>query len=316
MDFSRTLCYQFPLIRGEDVRAVQQALTALQVTPPCGTADGVYGDMSAKSVEGFQRQHNLKTSAAGSAPLEVNGEVDETTWAALFNEALAAQAPAARIQAAGSALYKPASSSDPGPCLKPAQVQAVRDWMSEHFGNDINAVVPGAGFDADLVYAIACQETAIYWLSWVKDNMPPDQVLARCVFDSSGDAPPGSRQAFPVNTAAFRAKYGDALTEQLIAEANATRALRHYGPAQWVYKGYGIFQYDLQNILNDAPFFSQMQWHQFRPCLDRLVEEMHQKLTQANNDLRGAVRRYNGAGPAAELYAAHVMQMKEWCRAA
>lgn len=106
---------------------------------------------------------------------------------------------------------------------------------------------------------------------------------------------------------------GDELTEMLIAEANATRALSNRSAARWVYKGYGIFQYDLQNILDDREFFEQRQWYRFGPCMDRFMQQMAAKLAAAGGDLGDAVRRYNGSGPSADRYAAAVMKMREWC---
>jgi peptidoglycan hydrolase-like protein with peptidoglycan-binding domain len=318
MEYTRVLSYQFPLTRGEDVRAVQQALMALHIQPPCGDADGVYGYMSASAVKSFQGQFNA-VGRAGESPLTVDGKVGQQTWAALFNRAVAVNATAARIQSAAQSLAVsgPASGSSikPAPCLTSEQVRTVRNWMSSHYLADITAATAGSPFDANLVYAIACQETAAAWLPWIS-TMTPDQVLARCVFDASGDASGSSREAFPANTAAFRSKYGDALTQQLIDAANQTRGLRKLPPAQWVYKGYGIFQYDLQNIVNDPDFFNNQQWSDFRSCLDRLMRELNEKLAAAGGDVQDAIRRYNGAGPAAELYAVNVIQMRDWSAAA
>jgi peptidoglycan hydrolase-like protein with peptidoglycan-binding domain len=314
MEYTRVLSYQFPLIRGEDVRAVQQALMALHVQPPCGTADGVFGFMTAATVKSFQAQYNA-VGREGEASLSVDGKVGALTWSALFNRAVAVNASAARIQAAAQtlAVSGPISGSSikPAPCLNANQVRQVRDWMASHFLADITTATKGSPVDANLVYAIACQETALYWLPWIS-TMPPDQVLAHCVFDASGDAPGTQRDAFPSNAAAFRGKYGDQLTQQLIAAANEMRALRKLPPAQWLYKGYGIFQYDLQNIADDPDFFKNQQWSDFRSCLDRLMREMNEKLTAAGGNLQDAVRRYNGAGPAAETYAVNVMQMRDW----
>jgi hypothetical protein len=36
------------------------------------------------------------------------------------------------------------------------------------------------------------------------------------------------------------------IREYVDLEANDTRKLRGFGPQHWVYKGYGLFQYDLQ----------------------------------------------------------------------
>ena len=79
---------------------------------------------------------------------------------------------------------------------------------------------------------------------------------ARCVLDANGDYPGTKRSAFPTNTAAFRKQYGAEL-DMLISEANATRKLRGFGPQQWVYEGYGFFQYDLQSVKTDGAFFRE-----------------------------------------------------------
>jgi hypothetical protein len=314
MQYTRELSYQFPFIRGEDVRTVQQALIALHVQPPCGSADGVFGAMTKACVESFQSHYNV--GGREGDPLPLDGKVDQATWLALISRAVAVHASAARVQTAAGVLTVTPPSVDvagvrAAPGMTREQVIRVRNWLMTHFADDIAKGISGTPFDADLVCAIACQETAPVWLPWI-DTMTPDQILEYCVFDASGDAPSTSRAAFPVNTAAFRAKYGDVLTQQLINAANTTRNLRKLPPQQWVYKGYGIFQYDLQNILVDPDFFTQHQWYSFASCMDRLMAELREKLEAAKGDVRDAVRRYNGATPAAELYAANVMQMQAW----
>jgi hypothetical protein len=313
MEYTRPLCYEFPLIRGEDVRAVQQALIALKVAPPCGGADGVFGNMTAQAVKAFQ--HNYNVAGRGSnAPVAETGVLAQDTWVALFNRASSANAPAARIQAAAAAIATPPSGSvvTPPPCLNQAQVQKARNWMSQNFGPQVDAAAATIGVDSNLIYAIACQETAVIWLAWI-DKMAPDKVLAGCVFDSSGDAPAGTREAFPKDTAEFRARFGDALTQQFIDEANAARAIRGFSPRNWVYKGYGVFQYDLQNIQTDADFFNNRGWHDITACLDRFSKLFAEKLKASQGELRAAVKAYNGAGARAEAYATSVLQMREWC---
>ena len=192
-----------------------------------------------------------------------------------------------------------------------------RNWLMRNYGDSITrAAASLPPMDADLVCAIACKETAPIWVSWTDRGMPADTLLARCVFDASGDAPGTSRGAPPRNTADFRTRVGDALTDDLINEANETRRLRGYSPAAWVYKGYGVFQYDLQHYFGgDTEFFAQKQWRSMDACLDRLLKEMKTKLAAANGDLADAVRRYNGSGPRAEEYSKHVMQFYAWLQA-
>jgi hypothetical protein len=111
---------------------------------------------------------------------------------------------------------------------------------------------------------------------------------------------------------AFHQRYGDAFTQDLIGEANQTRALRGLPAASWVYKGYGIFQYDLQYVGADTAFFQQKQWGEFQACLDRALSELKTKYAHYK-DLRTTVRAYNGSGPSAEAYADDVMTLLAWC---
>jgi hypothetical protein len=180
------------------------------------------------------------------------------------------------------------------------------EWMKTNFGPRIEVAVRGTPFTVDLLCGIACQETAVFWLSFLQ-RLTPDEIVARCVLDASGDYPGTRRSAFPRNTAAFRARFGDEFTDMLIEEANVTRRLRGFGAAGWVYKGYGIYQYDLQHVLSDAEFFRQRLWYSYDTCLDRALRELRAKY-QIHRDLWRAVRAYNGAGPRATEYANNVMQ--------
>ncbi len=184
-------------------------------------------------------------------------------------------------------------------------------WIKSNYGPQINDVLAGSPFTLDIACAIACQETGIYLRPFTK-MLPADEALARCVFDASGDADGTSRGAFPQNTAVFRTAYGDDLTNLLIAEANQTRALRGLGAAQWVYKGYGVFQYDLQNIKTDEVFFREKRWGRFDECLTRLLALLMRKYA-ATNDVMLAIRAYNGSGQRADNYLANVKQFIAFC---
>jgi hypothetical protein len=191
------------------------------------------------------------------------------------------------------------------------QAHRVGRWMKPNFGNAIRDAIAGTMFSLDNICGIACQETAYFWVSRI-DSLPPDKILARCVLDASGDIAGHPRGVFPRNTAKFREKYGDAFTDMLIAEANATRAIRGLGPAAIVYKGYGIFQYDLQYVIGDEAFFRDKKWYQFSECLDRLMKELREKFA-AHGEVKKAIRAYNGSGPDAEEYANNVMKFSEYC---
>lgn len=333
MELTRVLAFRFPLVRGEDVRTVQMALVGLKVEPSCGDPDGIYGDQTRLSVLAFQKSHNV-ARGAGQAALEEDGTVGPKTWGVLIPRAadrgVAAAAVKAASQAIASTPARPASPpamtggtiqpivgtrKAPLPSSEMLQTRLVKGWLMQHFGSEIGQAVSGTPFDPDLVCAIGARETGIKWLPWI-NALTPAELLARCVFDASGDYPGTSRRAFPVNAAAFRTRYGDAIGDDLIAEANLTRALQGWGPEKWLYKGYGIFQYDLQHFEKDEAWFREKQWQTIGGCLSRLLRELNDKHAAAGGSdiLRDTVRRYNGSGTAAEEYATNVMQRYAWCR--
>lgn len=188
------------------------------------------------------------------------------------------------------------------------QARRVAHWMKAHFAAEMAAAAPTSPIDTDLLCAIACQESAIYWLGWI-DKYTPDAVIAHCVFDASGDDPSSPRKQFPRNTAEFRAAYGDAFTQMLIDEANAMRQMRKMAPAQIVYKGYGIFQYDLQFVQDpkQRPFFEQRLWRDFSECARRAAGELGANYARSGS-LKRAIHDYNGSGAAADAYANNVLQ--------
>lgn len=99
MDLVGDLSFRFPLMRGLQVRAVQQALARAGLLQ--GPADGIFGPGTERAVRGFQRAHQLKE----------DGIVGRNTWSLLFtDEAAAPPAPAAAGQTAVPAASVVASS--------------------------------------------------------------------------------------------------------------------------------------------------------------------------------------------------------------
>ena len=200
--------------------------------------------------------------------------------------------------------------------ISQAQCIKATNWLITNFGDKIKSAVNGTPFTVNHVCAIACQETAQRWLLWI-DEYNVDTVLARCVFDASGDMKGTTRNAFPKNKAEFQAKYGEEFTKMLIDEANKMRAMpqpgyKHgYHPADYLYKGYSIFQYDLQNVVTDRAFFEHKLWYQFDNCLSRLMIELRRKYN-AKQEVWASIKAYNGAGQAAENYKNNVKQFTEW----
>jgi hypothetical protein len=192
-----------------------------------------------------------------------------------------------------------------------ANARKATNWLMTHFGGTIRSATDGTPFSPALLCAIACQETAYFWLPIVKKaggKISPDEIVARCVLDASGDAPNAPRRAFPRNSAAFRARYDRSFAEMLVAEANATRAVRGFGPKNWIYKGYGIFQYDLQFVIEDEAYFRLRQWYDFGVCVKRVIKELTAIYARNKGNLWQTVRAYNGAGLAARNYRDNVKE--------
>lgn len=196
-------------------------------------------------------------------------------------------------------------------------MQAVKaaSWIKQHFGAAIETVLHGTAYDINLVLAIAAQETAYRWLLWI-DKYSVDTILSRCIGDASGDFHGTHRSAFPKNAGEFHDRYGDSFTDMLISEGNKMRAMPQpdepngYHPWHFLYKGYGIFQYDLQNVLTDEDFFRNKLWFYFDECLKRLISELNEK-AKKHSDLFSIVKAYNGSGAKAEMYSKNVMEFKK-----
>ncbi|MBR1129183.1 peptidase S8/S53 subtilisin kexin sedolisin [Bradyrhizobium iriomotense] len=185
-------------------------------------------------------------------------------------------------------------------------------WLMDNFGDRITNACTDKIYKPKHLCAIVCQETAYKWIPWI-GTQSVQTIVERAVFDASGDYPGTSRGPFPKNTAAFRDKYGDSFADLLIEEANKTRRLQGWGDKSWVYKGYGLFQYDLQHVKTAEGFFKNREWYSFDNCLSRVVEELDDKLAAQGGDLWKAIKAYNGSGPAAEKYMQNVKAFTEYC---
>lgn len=190
----------------------------------------------------------------------------------------------------------------------------VTRWIVSNFGPELSDAVRSTPFTAPLLCAIACREAGAYWLP-LTAHMSAAQILGLCVYDASGDFPGTSRSAFPANRAQFQLAYGETFTKMLVDEANKARAARGLSPAQYLYKGYGLFQYDLQFVRSDQVFFQSKLWYNFTECVSRAVAEL-KKTYAATGDIQDAVRAYNGSGPNAEQYARDVMRLLPFCEEA
>ncbi|WP_334539196.1 peptidase S8/S53 subtilisin kexin sedolisin [Bradyrhizobium sp. AZCC 1708] len=207
------------------------------------------------------------------------------------------------VMSAATALLLPISKASALICAR---------WLMDNFGDKIKNATVGKAYKPKHLCAIACQETAYKWIPWIGHHST-QTIVERAVFDASGDNPGTSRSAFPVNTRAFRDKYGQAFTDMLIEEANKTRRLQGWGNKPWVYKGYGLFQYDLQHVKTAEGFFANKEWYSFDNCLSRVVQELDSKLTAHGGNLWKAIKAYNGSGANAERYMQNVKVFTEYC---
>lgn len=199
--------------------------------------------------------------------------------------------------------------------LSQSQAREASKWLKENFEQELSPYILHTKFSLDLVCGIFCQETASKLIFWI-DEYEPEVCLARCVFDASGDYPGTSRSAFPRNRTEFEHVYGKEATDMLVEEANLMRAMPQataqggWKPANYLYKGYGIFQYDLQHVKDDADFFLLKKWYSFQECASRLVRVLTEKAARYSA-LHDIVRSYNGSGPRAEQYAVNVLSFAE-----
>jgi len=199
--------------------------------------------------------------------------------------------------------------------ISPNQAIKAHQWLQDNFKDDIQNAIKETNYSHELVSAIFSQETAQRVLLWV-EKYEPDIILQRSIFDASGDFPNTTRNAFPKNAAAFHDKYGDEFTDMLISEGNKMRRMPQpgnpngYSDSHYLYKGYGLFQYDLQNVLTDELFFLHKQWYNFNECIKRLIQELQLK-ARRNTDLWDIVKAYNGAGQNATNYANNVFKFMD-----
>jgi hypothetical protein len=225
-------------------------------------------------------------------------------WAVIDGEPMKKlAAPTLRVTVAAEPASLPISKAGALKCCH---------WLIENFGPKLAAAVQGKAYRVKHLCAIVCQETAYKWLKWINKH-DAETIIARCVFDASGDYPGAKRSAFPANTAAFRRRYGDTFTDMLIEEANKSRRMQGLEDKPWVYKGYGIFQYDLQKVAVDDAFFRDRLWYSFDECLVRCCKELDEKLAAKRGDLWKAIKAYNGSGHRADEYAANVKVFTTYC---
>lgn len=160
-------------------------------------------------------------------------------------------------------------------------------WLKQQFRNEFAASTAGTPFSAELLMAIALQESGEIWGPLAANNQVPATIMPLCTGDTL-DAP--HRSAFP-QTKDDLLRVPDGKTMFQIARA----ALVDLGTLNPIYQsvanhypdkfchGYGIFQYDLQHFLEGPKknFFLHKEWHSLSSCLRLCIEELDAALWRA-----------------------------------
>lgn len=154
-------------------------------------------------------------------------------------------------------------------------------WFKQNFRSQIEPALAGTPFDADMITAIACQETGEVWPILRKKNLPLDRILALCVGDTIDFKGPGKgRQAFPRNREALVADpNGDAMFEiaRKALEDMAVFIPSYQGAAANPSKfchGFGMFQRDIQFFKDDPDYFLQRRYESFDHTLAHCLAEL------------------------------------------
>lgn len=189
-----------------------------------------------------------------------------------------------------------------------SHVRPATRWLLDNYGQVLREKVAGTQVPLSLACAIACQESAYTWFdrSVFKTGRTPAQMMRLLVLDNVSP-----RVAFPRDTSTLKHdhRFGD-LAPALIAISDASRRARGYTETGNLLYGYGLFQYDLQNIQADAAFWRDTTpgasvaglWGDAGACADRFVTEMNRKLARHPGDLKAAISAYNGSGANARAY--------------
>lgn len=195
-----------------------------------------------------------------------------------------------------------------------SHVRPATRWLIDNYGQLFRNRLQGTRIPLPLLCAVACQESAYTWFDRkvFKQGRTADQMMRLLVLDNVQ-----SRGAFPKGTDAFKAdpRVGD-LAPELISISDESRLARGYSRTGNLLYGYGLFQYDLQNIQTDPGFWRNSPagapgvrglWGDVGACTDRFIERMTAKMRSHPNNLQAAVAAYNGGGCNARRYGEIVM---------
>jgi hypothetical protein len=166
-------------------------------------------------------------------------------------------------------------------------------WFKDKFWTRIEAAVAGTPLTADLVTAIACQETGYVWRVLRHKPITEARLLMLCVGDTL-DAD-RNRKAFPKTKDALVAVRDGEAMFQVARQALVEMAVHIEGyrgaanrPNKFCH-GFGVFQRDLQFFVDDPQYFLQRRWGEFDQTLHHCIAELKRGLRKLNWQNRTAL---------------------------
>lgn len=226
---SRELAWRFPLMRGEDVRAVQRAL--IRDGALTGAADGIFGPATHDAVVAFQRRLRARNPA-----IAVDGIVGRDTWSALFPAAASAE-PAPGLSVPPAVLPE---AGDWRALLRPyvARLSARHGAPQQAAGGVTWRLAPGGvvvGDEAAPRRTRGAPETILRIWRTFRDpiekcaaayGVPAELILATVATESGGDPRAVREEPGFVSDAATPHRVSAGLMQTLISTARATLADR------------------------------------------------------------------------------------------
>lgn len=155
-------------------------------------------------------------------------------------------------------------------------------WFKGCFAPEIVKAVAGTPFDADMLTAIACQESGEIWGRLRHTALKSAEIAALCCGDTLDDT--AGRRAFPRNRAALLAAPKGAEMFAIARRALLAMAAHDPGygfafrkPHKFAH-GFGIFQCDLQHFKTDPSYFLERRYERFGETLWRALRELDRGL--------------------------------------
>lgn len=196
-------------------------------------------------------------------------------------------------------------------------VGAASSWLMKTWGDVFKNRLSGTPFSPALLCAFACQESGYMWWTPLRNRYKPAELLRLLVLDNVTP-----RKAFPRDTQAFLkdARYGE-IAQDLIAASEVSREVRGVKKTGNLLFGYGLFQYDLQNIVDDPDFWFRSMpggtgdvrgmWGDIGALTDRFLKVLTKKYVVSGGDMDLAISRYNGGGANAREYGRIVRRFEQ-----